>query len=77
MKNKTGEWAVKQAEIDQKKCIKCHQCVLVCPEGCIQIEKDGRNVFVDQDYCKGCLVCATECPAKAITMRNRNQRKKK
>jgi len=68
--NKTGGWSARNAEIDQKKCIKCHQCVLYCPEGCIEIEKGGKNVKVNADFCKGCMVCAVECPAKAITMKS-------
>jgi len=66
LENKTGKWSARHAEIDQKKCIKCHQCVIFCPEGCIEIESDGKNVEVNPDYCKGCTVCAIECPAQAI-----------
>lgn len=64
--NKTGTWSSRQAVVDQKKCIKCHQCVIYCPEGCIDIEADRKNVKVNADYCKGCLVCAVECPVRAI-----------
>jgi len=66
VKNKTGQWSLHHAFIDQKKCIKCHLCAGHCPEGCVEIFSDGRNVEVNADYCKGCLVCAVECPAKAI-----------
>ncbi len=67
-KNKTGSWATKRAFIDQKKCIKCHTCVLFCPEDCINIKENGKDVEVDADYCKGCLVCVNECPVKAISV---------
>jgi len=70
VENKTGFWASRHAEIDQKKCIKCHQCVIHCPEGCINIEGDGKNVKIDPAYCKGCAVCAVECPVHAIQMKN-------
>ena len=69
--NKTGNWSQKKAQIDQNKCIKCHLCVINCPEGCIEIEENGRNVKVNTDYCKGCTVCAVECPAKAISMKSK------
>ncbi len=69
LENKTGDWASKVAFVDQEKCIKCHQCVLFCPEGCINIGSDGKKVDVDGNYCKGCSVCAAECPVKAISMR--------
>ena len=63
---KTGAWSSRHADVDQKKCIKCHQCVVYCPEGCIDIEEDGKNVKVNTDFCKGCMVCAVECPVRAI-----------
>jgi len=69
VENKTGVWSSRHAEVDQKKCIKCHQCVTYCPEGCIDIEEDRKNVKVNHNYCKGCAVCAVECPVRAITMK--------
>ena len=69
IENKTGLWASRHAEVDQKKCIKCHQCVTYCPEGCIGIEADGKNVQVNPDYCKGCMVCAVECTVGAIKVK--------
>jgi 2-oxoacid:acceptor oxidoreductase delta subunit (pyruvate/2-ketoisovalerate family) len=71
VENKTGLWASRHAEVDQKKCIKCHTCVAYCPEGCIDIEEDGKNVGVNADYCKGCMACAVECPVAAITMKTK------
>ena len=73
--NKTGLWASRHAEVDQKKCIKCHTCVAYCPEGCIEIEEDGKNVKVNPDFCKGCMVCAVECPVLAITMKTKQYNK--
>lgn len=70
IRNKTGDWSSRVACVDKKKCIKCHQCVLQCPEGCIEIEEDGKNVKVNSDYCKGCTVCAVECPVHAIKMKS-------
>ncbi|MFH1182755.1 MAG: 4Fe-4S binding protein [Candidatus Moraniibacteriota bacterium] len=69
VRNKTGDWSKHHALIDSEKCIKCHQCVLYCPEGCIEILEDGRSVKVNPDFCKGCMVCAVECPAHAIMMK--------
>lgn len=71
--NKTGLWSSRCAEVVQNKCIKCHQCVAFCPEGCIDIEADGKNVKVNVDYCKGCAVCAVECPVHAITMKSKRK----
>ncbi|AVB76711.1 pyruvate synthase subunit PorD [Methanococcus maripaludis] len=63
-KNKTGSWRVFKPVLDQDKCVKCENCYIFCPEGCIQ-EKDGK-FEIDYDYCKGCLICEKECPVKAI-----------
>ena len=46
-----------------RKCIDCENCVLFCPEGCINKDYD-----IDYDYCKGCGICAEECPVEAIKM---------
>ena len=66
LKNLTGTWVSKHPQINQKKCIKCHQCATFCPEGCIKIEPDGKNVKINPAYCKDCLICVNECPVKAI-----------
>lgn len=62
-KNKTGSWRTFKPILDKEKCIDCGNCVLFCPEGCINKEYD-----IDYDYCKGCGICAEECPVKAIKM---------
>jgi NAD-dependent dihydropyrimidine dehydrogenase PreA subunit len=46
-----------------KKCIRCTQCVKLCPTGNIKI-KDGRAVF-GQDCCY-CFSCIQHCPNNAI-----------
>ncbi len=64
VRRKTGEWRVFRPEINEKKCVKCKTCWLVCPESAI--EWKGKPV-IDYDLCKGCLVCMNECPARAIS----------
>jgi len=65
--NKTGQWSTKRPVIDKKKCIKCHQCTIYCPENCIMI-KDDKSVLVNESFCKGCSVCVSICPVRAIKM---------
>lgn len=65
---KTGTWRTFKPVIDESKCINCMQCVLNCPENCINITKDKKRGNVNMDYCKGCSVCAKVCPVKCIKM---------
>lgn len=63
----TGEWAVFQPKIDEKKCIKCGLCWMYCPDSAYRW--DGESVPVpDLDHCKGCGICEVECPTKAVQM---------
>jgi len=64
----TGDWAVKQPEIDYHKCTKCNICVLVCPEGAIKIDQDDEAQFpvIDYSVCKGCYLCRHECGPSAM-----------
>jgi len=64
---KTGDWRVgKKPVIDQKKCIKCLICWIVCPD--VAIIRTEKGVSEDYYHCKGCAICAEECPVDAITM---------
>jgi len=65
-RNKTGAWRSFRPVVNKKECIKCGICATFCPEGCIEIRKDGSTV--DYDYCKGCGICSQECPKKCIKM---------
>lgn len=65
--NTTGDIRSEMPVFDQEKCIKCKQCILLCPEGCI-IEDDDGKIYASMTFCKGCGICAYECPVKAIEM---------
>lgn len=65
--NKTGGWRTYIPRTDIDKCIGCGNCARVCPESCVEMQKN-KKPKTDYDYCKGCGICATECPVKAIKM---------
>ena len=66
MENKTGGWRTEKPVVDQEKCIKCGQCQINCPDGCIFVTQKGAQP--NYDYCKGCGICAQVCPVKCIKM---------
>lgn len=59
-------WRIVRPIIDNGKCVKCHRCWSICPDGVIDCTSEGYSV--DLNYCKGCGLCAYECPSKAISM---------
>ncbi|MFH0836475.1 MAG: 4Fe-4S binding protein [Candidatus Micrarchaeota archaeon] len=65
-KNKTGSWRSQRPVVDPKKCTRCGQCELFCPDNAIKVGK--KSAVVNYDYCKGCAICATVCPKHAISM---------
>ena len=70
----TINWATAVARLDRERCTDCLQCVIVCPEESISVEKgpEGQKdkIKIDLTNCKGCGLCASACPTKisAITM---------
>lgn len=58
--------------VDEKKCIGCGLCEMICPFKAIQIEETpkGRIAKTILASCKGCGVCGAACPQRAITMRH-------
>ena len=65
-KNKTGSWRTFRPIMDNKKCIKCENCYIFCPEGTIYEDENG-DFKINYDYCEGCLICVNECPVNALT----------
>ena len=56
----------KKPVIDNRKCVCCMMCYVLCPDGTIY--KTGEQLAIDYDYCKGCGICAHECKLEAIKM---------
>jgi NADPH-dependent glutamate synthase beta subunit-like oxidoreductase len=47
-------------------CIRCDNCVAVCPDLALRRAGDGYDVRAE--YCKGCGLCVRECPTGSMTM---------
>ena len=67
-----GFWpkASHTASLDPDKCIGCGACTRRCHFGVF--EKNSGIVSAHTENCVGCGLCASTCPAKAITMKDRN-----
>ncbi|MEM3626745.1 MAG: FAD-dependent oxidoreductase [Candidatus Bathyarchaeia archaeon] len=57
-----------KAVIDERLCIGCNVCAIVCPFGAIKKNEKGI-AQLNEDLCKGCGICAARCPEQAITMK--------
>ncbi len=58
--------------IDDKLCIGCKLCEMLCPYGAIKVEltDKGPKAKSIEVACKGCGVCGASCSTKAITMKH-------
>lgn len=50
--------------VKEDKCVGCHQCVSICPQGAILINVD--NIAEIGGGCNLCALCVNECPTQAI-----------
>jgi len=55
-------------ELDQKKCMGCGTCLLVCPHAVLSLT-NGKIGIVNRDACIECGACARNCPAEALNVR--------
>jgi ferredoxin len=56
-------------KIDQKKCMGCGMCLLVCPHAVLGLT-NGKIEIANQDACMECGACARNCPAEALNVRS-------
>jgi len=50
---------------DAKRCLKCLNCVLVCPQKCLVYNQSGIQISLDQ--CIHCDACVRACPSNALS----------
>lgn len=49
-------------------CIRCHVCLVVCPDVAIAFNEKENGYLIDTDHCKGCGICVVECPRSAMIL---------
>jgi len=67
LSKKTLEAEGTVSHIDEKQCIGCGLCIIICPYSAISKDEKGL-AKVNEVLCKGCGTCAASCPERAITM---------
>jgi len=56
-----------QPEWIEKNCVFCGLCEAVCPRKAIQVQKDEKQVQLDESKCNACGKCVKSCPVDAWT----------
>ena len=46
--NKTGSWRTFKPTLNKEKCVDCWNCVIFCPEGCINKDHDIDYIKVNK-----------------------------
>ena len=52
--------------ITAERCIACHACARVCPEGAIRFTEEAPAYHIDAAACSGCRLCGDVCPREAV-----------
>jgi NAD-dependent dihydropyrimidine dehydrogenase PreA subunit len=56
-------------KLEQKKCVGCGVCLLVCPHAVLSLT-NGKIEIVNRDACMECGACARNCPVEALNVRS-------
>lgn len=71
-----GDKHISKAKIDGDKCIKCGNCVNICPNDAIVFAPnpagEGKIPRIDTKRCIGCSICVQKCSASAISTEERD-----
>jgi heterodisulfide reductase subunit A len=59
-------------EVDEKRCMGCGACVMVCTYGALELRdtKQGKKAVVNPVICKGDGLCNSKCPTAAISLKH-------
>ena len=56
-------------KLDEKKCVGCGMCLLVCPHAVLSLT-NGTAEIVNRDACMECGACSRNCPAEALSVQS-------
>jgi NAD-dependent dihydropyrimidine dehydrogenase PreA subunit len=56
-------------KLDQKACMGCGMCLLVCPHSVLSLT-NGKIEIANRDACMECGACARNCPVEALSVRS-------
>ncbi len=71
---KTMEVSGAVAYVNTGDCVRCLNCLRVCPYGAPQFDPDVARVAIDPAACQGCGICCATCPALAIDIKHSRDR---
>lgn len=54
-------------KLDEKKCVGCGMCLLVCPHAVFRLT-NGTAGIVNRDACMECGACSRNCPVEALSV---------
>jgi dihydroorotate dehydrogenase/NAD-dependent dihydropyrimidine dehydrogenase PreA subunit len=62
--------------VDEQTCIYCAECETTCIYQVFKVDKDDKQVWIDEDKCWSCGFCVGICPTGAIELRDRRNKKR-
>lgn len=62
--------------VGEHTCLYCAECETTCIYQVFKVDKDNKQVWIDEDKCWSCGFCVGICPTGAIELRDRRNKKR-
>ncbi len=56
-------------KLDERKCVGCGMCLVVCPHGVFHLD-NGTARINNKDACMECGACSRNCPVEAVSVQS-------